>query len=123
LAESAWNSIAISGEQDDPKQAVAVFRAGLDVGREISRIHVGDRGDNRRAGESQIGAQPAALPGQDLPRRRDRLVGQRRAPHHRLVHIMHEAPAEQCSISYTIGMLQSGVNGTRCSFGYNLTRR
>jgi hypothetical protein len=63
------------GEQDDPKQAVAVFRAGLDVGREISRIHVGDRGDDRRAGEGQIGAQSSALPGQHLPRRRDRLVG------------------------------------------------
>ena len=43
------------GEQHHPEQPVAVFRAGLDVGGEIAGVHVGDRGDHRRAGEGQIG--------------------------------------------------------------------
>ena len=41
------------GEQHDPEQAVAVFRAGLDVGGEIARVHIGDRGDDRGTGKGQ----------------------------------------------------------------------
>ena len=78
LAESPWNSIAIDvGEEHHPKQAIAVFGAGLDVGREISRIHIGDRSDDRRAGEGQRRAQPAAPAGQRPARRGDGPLGQR----------------------------------------------
>ena len=35
------------GHQHDPKQGVAELGAGLDVGREVSGIHVSDRGDDR----------------------------------------------------------------------------
>ena len=47
------------GEQHHPEQPVAVFGAGLDVGGEIARVHIGDRGDDRRPGEGEI-ARPAA---------------------------------------------------------------
>ena len=47
------------GEQHDPEQAVAVSGAGLDVGGEVSGIHIGDRGDDRGPGEHRI-APPAA---------------------------------------------------------------
>ncbi len=65
------------GEQHDPQQAVAVFRAGLDVGREIAGVHVGDRGDDRRAGKGEIGARPAVLAAQNGLRRQHRAVGER----------------------------------------------
>ena len=63
------------GEQHHPEQAVAVFRPGLDVGREVARVHVGDRGDDRRAGERQVGAPPAALARQHLTRSGDGAFG------------------------------------------------
>ena len=53
------------GEQHDPQQRIAVFRARLDVGGEIAGVHIGDRGDHRRAGEQQR-AEPARLAGQHL---------------------------------------------------------
>ena len=65
------------GEQHDPQQRVAVFRAGLDVGGEIAGVHVGDRGDHRRAGEGQIGPRPAAFAAQNGLRRQHRTVGER----------------------------------------------
>ena len=74
------------GEQHDPEQAVAVFRAGLDVGGEITRVHIGDRGDDRRAGKGQRGAQPAALARQHLARGDQRPVGQRPRPPGRFCH-------------------------------------
>ncbi len=68
------------GQQHDPEQAVAVFGARLDVGREISGIHVGDRGDHGRTGEWQIGAHAPPPAGQNLARRRRRPLRER-APH------------------------------------------
>ena len=35
----------------DPQQRVAELGTRLDVGREVARVHVGDRGDHRGAGE------------------------------------------------------------------------
>ena len=53
------------GHQHDPQQRIAVFRAGLDVGREIAGVHIGDRGDHGGAGEQQR-AVPAHLAAQRL---------------------------------------------------------
>ena len=53
------------GQQHDPQQRIAVFRAGLDVGGEIAGVHIGDRGDHRRPGEQQR-AEPARLAGQHV---------------------------------------------------------
>ena len=53
------------GHQHHPQQRIAVFRAGLDVGGEIAGVHIGDRGDHRRAGEQERAA-PAHLAGQNL---------------------------------------------------------
>jgi len=39
------------GGKRDPEELVAVSRAGLNIRRKISRIHVGDRGDHRGPGE------------------------------------------------------------------------
>ena len=64
------------GQQHDPQQAVAVFRAGLDVGREIAGVHVGDRGDDRRTGKSEIGARAAAFAAQNGLRRQHGAVGE-----------------------------------------------
>ena len=36
-------------QQDDPQQQVAELRAAFDVGGEVARIDIGDRGDKRRA--------------------------------------------------------------------------
>ena len=44
------------GDQDDPEQVVIVFGAGLDVGREVAGIHIGDRGDD---GGTETAAAPA----------------------------------------------------------------
>ena len=46
--------------EDDPEQQVAEAGAALDVGREVARVDVGDRGDERRAEHHQRRAQPAA---------------------------------------------------------------
>ena len=54
------------GQQDDPEQEVAVLGAGLDVGGEVAGVHVGDRGDHRRAGESQKGPHPPRRPASTL---------------------------------------------------------
>ena len=68
------------GEQDHPQQAIAVFRARLDVCREVAGIDVGDRRDHRRSGKGQIGAHPAALARQHLTRRGDGPFGERFSP-------------------------------------------
>ena len=81
------------GEQHDPEQAIAVFRAGLDVGGEIARVHIGDRGDDRGTGKGQRGAQAAALAGQHLTRGGQRPVGQRRRRTGRLGHVERFIPA------------------------------
>ncbi len=80
------------GEQHHPEQPIAVFRARLDVGREVPGVHVGDRGDDRRTGEGQVGAPSAALSRQYLPRRGDGAFGERSPPHARFGHVeVHEA--------------------------------
>ncbi len=55
------------GEKHDPEQPVAVFGAGLDVGGEVAGVHIGDRGDDRRAGKGQRRAD-AAPAGQGFTR-------------------------------------------------------
>ena len=55
------------GGQHHPEQLVAVAGAGLDVGREISRIDIGDRGDHRRARRRRA-ARPARRAGRPAPR-------------------------------------------------------
>ena len=74
------------GEQHDPEQAIAVFRAGLDVGGEIARVHIGDRGDDRGTDKGQRGAQAPALARQHLTRGDQRPVGQRSRSTGRLCH-------------------------------------
>ncbi len=46
--------------QHDPKQAVAIFRAGLNIGREIARVHIGDRDDDGGSDHREDGAKAAA---------------------------------------------------------------
>ena len=41
------------GDDDDPEQVIIVFGAGLDVGREVPGIHVGDRGHDGWTGKGQ----------------------------------------------------------------------
>ena len=48
------------GQKHHPKQRIAVFRPGLDVGGEIARVHIGDRRDYRRTEERQYCADSAA---------------------------------------------------------------
>ena len=64
------------GQQDDPQQQVAELRTALDVGGEVAGIHVGDRGDDRWAGERQEAAQAAPATGQRLAAGGDRAVRQ-----------------------------------------------
>ena len=52
------------GEQHDPEQTVTVFGAGLDIGCEVSGIHVGDRRDHRWTGKGEIVSDAAMLSGQ-----------------------------------------------------------
>jgi hypothetical protein len=65
------------GEQDDPQQGVAVFRASLDIGREITGVHVRDRGHDRRAGKGQIRGRPPALAAENGLRSKHRAIGHR----------------------------------------------
>ena len=60
--------------EHDPQQRIAVSRPGLDVGREIAWVHIGDRGDHRGAGEQER-ALPTPLAGQRLANARDCAVG------------------------------------------------
>src|SRR5439155_18461977 len=46
--------------EDDPEQHVAVARAARDVRREVARVDVGDRGDERRAEQRDDAADAAA---------------------------------------------------------------
>ena len=56
------------GEQHHPQQRIAIGRAGLNVGREIAGVHIGDRGDDggtgeqhrRRRAAQRLAAQPVA---------------------------------------------------------------
>ena len=66
------------GDDDDPEQIVIVFGAGLDVGREVPGIHIGDRGHDGGARERHQRAEPAPLAGQCLACGEDGTVGQRR---------------------------------------------
>ena len=45
-------------DDEHPQEHVAELRAGLDVGREVARVHVGDAGDERRAEERQHALDP-----------------------------------------------------------------
>ena len=65
--------------QDDPEQQVAVLGARGDVGGEVARVDVGDRGDERRAEERPQPAQAPAPLGQRALRRLQHLLlaGQR----------------------------------------------
>ena len=47
------------GEHHDPQQQEAELGATLEVGGEVARIHIGDRGDERRAEHRQGGAKVA----------------------------------------------------------------
>ena len=92
------------GEQHHPEQAVAVLCPGLDVGGEVPRVHIGDRGDHRGPGEGPVGRQTAALPGQDLARRGDGTFRQRPLPSiGQIGHVeVHKALTRKCSTSYII---------------------
>ena len=41
------------GQHHHPQEQIAVSGARLDIGGEIARVHIGDRGDDRRTGEGQ----------------------------------------------------------------------
>ncbi len=64
------------GGDHDPEEIVAVFRAGLDVGGVIARVHVGDRGDHRGAGKREPCHSAAAPASEHVPRRCDSARGQ-----------------------------------------------
>src|SRR5581483_6664669 len=61
-----------------PEQQVAVLRPARDVGGEVARVDVRDRGDERRPEEGPERAQPAPLPLERLLRgpQRRRLAGE-----------------------------------------------
>ena len=80
------------GGDDDPQQRVAVARAGLDVGREIAGVHVGDRGDDGWAGEDEHAhGAGTGTAGEDVAHRRTR-------PCRETVHAVHRA--SRYSIGY-----------------------
>ncbi len=55
------------GDEDDPEQAIAIARTGLDIRREIARVHIGDGGDEGRpASGSQLSSRAC---GRSAPRR------------------------------------------------------
>ena len=102
------------GEQHHPEQAVAVLGPGLDVGGEVARIHIGDRGDHRRAGEGRVGRanRRAARPGPGAPRRRCVPTATVPAAIGQIGHVdVHKALTKKCSTSYIIRMRRFGVNG------------
>ena len=70
------------GEQNDPQQQVAELRPALDVGGEVARVHVSDRGDNRGSGERQESAQAAPPSRQRLAAGSDRPICQAQALAH-----------------------------------------
>ncbi len=47
--------------QDDPQQFIAELCAALDIGGEVSGVHVGNAGDEGRAEEGQQAGEPAFL--------------------------------------------------------------
>ena len=59
-----------------PEQLVAVSRAGLDVGRVVAGVDIGDRGDHGGAGEQQAGEARAASAGQHILHAATRAVAQ-----------------------------------------------
>ena len=74
------------GQHDDPEQEIAEAGAALDVGGEVARVHVGDRGDHGGAGERQEGPHAASAAGQHLATGSDSPVGQACALHQALAH-------------------------------------
>ncbi len=70
------------GRQHHPKKLVAILGAGLDVGGEITRVDVGDRGDHGGPHEGQAGRQTAASARQHVPCSRDAACGQRTGARH-----------------------------------------
>jgi len=54
------------GQHDDPEQAIAVARAGLDIGREIARIDIGDRGHHGGTQKGQKGTPAVTTAGKRL---------------------------------------------------------
>ena len=109
------------GEQHDPEQAIAVFGAGLDVGGEIARVHIGDRGDDRRAGKRQRGAQAPALARQHLARGDQRPVGQRSRSTgllrhgERFIEIRHDRRSSCTCVAFG-----SAAFTLKCSTGYSI---
>jgi hypothetical protein len=65
------------GEQHHPEEAVTVSRAGLNIRREIARIHIGDRRHDGGPGERQIAVPPQPLAVEDLTGRSYRSLGER----------------------------------------------
>ena len=105
------------GHEHDPQQRITVFRAGLDVGREIAGIHIGDRGDHRGAGEQQR-AVPAHLAGQHLANAFDGPFGHDSCSRCSVTHRrspasptprLHNVPIATCTHCYVI------VNGLQDS--------
>ena len=88
------------GEHDDPQQQIAELRAALDVGREIARIDIGDRGDDRRPRERQEAAHAAPPPGQRLTRRVACSVGQR---------VRCGSRHAPCTIDHTVNLQRHNV--------------
>jgi hypothetical protein len=65
------------GDKNDPEQVIIVFGAGLDVRREVSGVHIGDRRHDCWARKRQQRAEPAPLAGQHLASSEYGTVGQR----------------------------------------------
>ncbi len=60
-------------DQHDPQQLVAVGRAGLDVGREVAGVHIGNRRHDRGAGKRQERPHTFAAPAERVARSEFRL--------------------------------------------------
>ena len=50
------------GQHHDPQQVVAIFGPGLDIGREITRVDIGDRDHHRGADEGEVPAIEERMP-------------------------------------------------------------
>ena len=109
-------------QRDDPKQAVAIARASLDVGREIAGVDIGDRGNHRGPDERQEPAQAAALTVQTLLACSHGTAGQTAGEgDFRAAGLMDDgvAHAEDLSIRVVVSCV-AAAPATFCTFGHRM---
>ncbi len=90
------------GGEHDPEQRIVVFRAGLNIGREIAGIHIGDRGDHRGACKQER-AVPTHLAAQHLANAFDGPLGQSPRSRRHMTHQPFSTPPDRLvSIMYPL---------------------